>query len=157
MEAPPVQESVSGLNRGNGDGAGTGQLLRSFRHFIILVFLGSVLLPLLTYLSNPGEALHSPGESYLRLGVYGAAALAMLVALYLLLRKLESHLLKHSLDQAEFLENIPERFLSAAIAASASLSLSLELAVIRSQGTTFAALRVWVWAMRCHAAKTGYR
>ncbi len=137
MEAPPVQESVSGLNRGNGDGAGTGQLLRSFRHFIILVFLGSVLLPLLTYLSNPGEALHSPGESYLRLGVYGAAALAMLVALYLLLRKLESHLLKHSLDQAEFLENIPERFLSAAIAGSASLSLLLELAVIRWQGSIF--------------------
>jgi len=116
-----------------------GRLLHSFRHFIILAFLGSVFLPPLAYLSSPanGQAIPSPGQLYLRLGVFGAAALAMLVALCLLLRRLEPHLLKESLDQAAFLENIPDRFLSVAIVGSASLSLFLELAVIRWQGSIF--------------------
>src|SRR5258708_36180616 len=119
-EAAPLPELIPGLNRGNSDGAGMGRLLHSFRHFIILAFLGSVFLPPLAYLSSPanGDAIPSPGEFYLRLGVYGAAALVMLVALCLLLLRLEPYLLKESLDQAAFLENIPDRFLAVAIAGS---------------------------------------
>src|SRR5258708_1929759 len=123
MEAPTVPEPISESNGGNSDGAGMGRLLHSFRYFIILAFLGSVFLPPLAYLSSPanGDAIPSPGEFYLRLGVYGAAALVMLVALCLLLLRLEPYLLKESLDQAAFLENIPDRFLAVAIAGSASL------------------------------------
>jgi spermidine synthase len=139
MEATPVQESAPGSNRRNSDGAGMGRLLNSFRLFIIPVFLGSVCLPPLAYLSSPvnGDVIPSPVELYLRLGLYGAAALAMLVALRMLLRRLEPHLLQESLDQAAFLENIPDRFLSVAIAGSALLSLFLELAIIRWQGSIF--------------------
>jgi hypothetical protein len=53
--------------------------------------------------------------------------------LYLLLLKLEPYLLKESLDQAAFLETVPDRSLSIAIAASAALSLFLELAVSRRE------------------------
>jgi len=128
MEAALVQESASGSNRGNRDEAKMGRLLHSFRYFIILAFLGSVFLLPLAYLSS---------EQYLRMGVYGVAALAMLATLRLLLWKVEPHLLQESLDQAAFLENIPDRFLSVAIAGSALLSLFLELAVIRWQGSIF--------------------
>jgi spermidine synthase len=61
----------------------------------------------------------------------------MVVGLRLLLRWLEPRLLKESLDQAAFLEAIPDRFVSVAIAGSALLSLFLELAVIRWQGSIF--------------------
>jgi spermidine synthase len=139
MEAAPVQESVPGLNREINAGAGTGRLLQSFRKFMILVSVGSVFLPPLAYLSSPadGDVIPSPGELYLRMGVYGAVALAILVAFYLLLRKVQDQLSNHSLDQAAFLESIPDRYLSGAIAGAAALSLSLELAVIRWQGSIF--------------------
>ena len=138
-EATPVQEFIPGSDRGNSDGAEIPQLLRSFRHFVVLAFLGSVFLPPLAYLSSPsiGGVIPSPGEFYLKVSLYGVPALAAIVGLYLLLLKLEPYLLKESLDQAAFLETIPGRSLSIAIAASAALSLFLELAVIRWQGSIF--------------------
>jgi len=139
VNVTPVQERIPGSDRGNSDGAEIPRLLRSFRHFIVLAFLGSVFLPPLAYLSSPsiGEVIPSPGEFYLKVGLYGVAALAAIVGLYLLLLRLEPYLLKESLDQAAFLETIPGRSLSIAIAASAALSLFLELAVIRWQGSIF--------------------
>jgi len=55
----------------------------------------------------------------------------------LLLLKLEPYIMNESLDQAAFLETIPNRSLSIAIAGSSALSLFLELAVIRWQGSIF--------------------
>src|ERR1700730_14470160 len=139
VEVAPVQEFIPGSDRGNSDGAEIPRLLRSLRHFIVLALLGSVFLPPLAYLSSPsiGGVIPSPGEFYLKVGLYGVPALAAIVGLYLLLLKLEPYLLKKSLDQAAFLETIPSRSLSIAIAASAALSLFLELAVIRWQGSIF--------------------
>src|SRR5882762_10493907 len=139
VNVTPVQELIPGLDRGNSDDAEIPRLLRSFRHFIVLAFVGSVFLPPLAYLSSPssGEVIPSPGEFYLKVGLYGVPALAAIVGLYLLLLKLEPRLLKESLDQAAFLETIPNRSLSIAIAGSAALSLFLELAVIRWQGSIF--------------------
>src|SRR6266436_1472321 len=139
VEVTAVQEFIPGSDRGNSDGAEIPRLLRSFRHFIVLAFLGSVFLPPLAYLSSPsiGEVIPSPGEFYFKVGLYGVPALAAIVGLYLLLRRLEPYLLKESLDQAAFLETIPGRSLSIAIAASAALSLFSELAVIRWQGSIF--------------------
>src|SRR6202790_3123358 len=139
MEAAPVQESDPGLDRENSDVTGTGRLLQSFRKFMILASFGGVFLPPLAYLSSPpdGGIIPPPAQLYLRMGVYGTAAFALLVAFYLLLRKVQPRLSKHSLEQAAFLENFPGRFLSAAIAGSAALSLLLELAVIRWQGSIF--------------------
>ena len=139
MEAAPLAEFVPDLNGEKNNPTGMGRLLHSFRNFILLALVGSAFLPPLAYQSSPagGQVIPSPGELYLRLGVYALIALAILAASYLLLRKLEPRLLKESLDQAAFLENIPGRFLSVAIAGSASLSLLLELAVIRWQGSIF--------------------
>src|SRR5260370_24419751 len=139
VNVAPVQELIPGLDRGNSDEAEIPRLLRSFRHFIILAFLGSVFLPPLAYLSSPssGGVISSLGEFYLKVGLYGVSALAAIVGLYLLLLRIEPYLLKESLDQAAFLETIPDRSLSIAIAASAALSLFLELAVIRWQGSIF--------------------
>src|ERR1700730_4946255 len=139
VDVTSVQELVPGSDRGNSDGGEIPRLLRSFRHFIVLAFLGSVFLPPLAYLSSPssGGVIPSPGEFYLKVGLYGVPALAAIVGLYLLLLRLEPYLLKESLDQAAFLETIPGRSLSIAIAASAALSLFLELAVIRWQGSVF--------------------
>src|SRR6266851_803062 len=111
VNVAPVQELIPGLDRGNSDEAEIPRLLRSFRHFIILAFLGSVFLPLLAYLSSPssGGVIPSPGEFYLKVGLYGVSALAAIVGLYLLLLRLEPYLLKESLDQAAFLETIPDR------------------------------------------------
>src|SRR6267378_2277031 len=137
IDSPPVQELIPGLDRGNSDSPEIPRLLGSFRHFIVLAFLGSVLLLPLTYLSSPasGEVIPPPGEFYFKLGLYGVTALAALVGFYLLLLKLEPYIVKESLAQAAFLETIPNRSLSIAIAGSAALSLFLELAVIRWQGS----------------------
>jgi hypothetical protein len=66
--------------------------------------------------------------------VYVCVALA---AFYVLTGKLVPLLSQEALEQASFLEVIPERFLGVAIAGAAALSLFLELAVIRWQGTIF--------------------
>ena len=139
VNVTPVQERIPGLDRGNSDEAEIPRLLPSFRRFIVLAFLGSVFLPPLAYLASPssGAVIPSPGEFYLKVGLYGVPALAAIVGLYLLLLRLEPHVLKESLDQAAFLETIPDRSLSMAIAASAALSLFLELAIIRWQGSIF--------------------
>src|SRR5260370_36927166 len=138
-EATRVQEFIPGWDRGNSDGAEIPRLLRSFRHFVVLAFLGSVFLPPLAYLSSPssGGVIPTPGEFYLKVGLYGVPALAAIVGVYLLLLKLAPYLLKESLDQAAFLEIIPDRSLSNAIAAAAALRLFLELAVIRLQASIF--------------------
>src|SRR5258708_26339362 len=94
----PVRGLIPGSDRGNSDGAEIPRLLRSFRHFVVLAFLGSVFLPPLAYLSSPsiGGVIRSPGEFYLKVGLYGVPALAAIVGLYLLLLKLEPYLLTES-------------------------------------------------------------
>src|ERR1700674_2639760 len=101
VEVTPVQEFTTGSDRGNSDGAEIPRLLRSFRHFIVLAFLGSVFLPPLVYLSSisTGGVIPSPAEFYLKMGLYGVLALAAIVGSYLLLLYLEPYLLKESLDQ----------------------------------------------------------
>src|SRR5260370_34995839 len=107
-EATPVQEFIPGSDRGNSDGAEIPRLLRSFRHFVVLAFLGSVFLPPLAYLSSPsiGGVIPSPGEFYLKVSVYWVPALAAIVGLYLLLLKLERYLLNDALAQAPFVETM---------------------------------------------------
>ncbi len=139
MSTTPAGEPIPDPNREDSDGASMPRLLVSFRYLLVLAFLGSLFLPLLAYRSSPasGAAIPSPQESFLWNCVYGAVALAALAGFYLLLLKLEPHVSKLSVDQAAFLETIPDRFLSIAVASSAALGLFLELAVIRWQGTIF--------------------
>ncbi len=113
-------------------------MIRSFCNFLVLAFLGSLVLPpfaILATAANTGEPLSPAGR--LLIWIYGAFALGMLVIFFQLVRNLEPYLLKESLKQAAFLETISGPFLSIAIATSAALSLFLELSIIRWQGTIF--------------------
>jgi spermidine synthase len=113
-------------------------MIRSFRYFLTLTFLGSLILPPFAALSTvvSGIARLPPGASY-KMALYGVVAAGAFVAFYLLLVKIEPYLLRESRNQAAFLDTISGPFLSIAIAGSAALSLFLELAVIRWQGTIF--------------------
>jgi spermidine synthase len=113
-------------------------MIRSFRYFLTLAFLGSLILPPFSALSTvvSGIARLPPGASH-KMELYGVVAAGAFVMFYLLLVKIEPYLLRESQNQAAFLDTISGPFLSIAIAGSAGLSLFLELAVIRWQGTIF--------------------
>jgi hypothetical protein len=114
-------------------------MIRSYRHFLFFIFLGSLALPpfaVLASVMSTGAPL-PPGAGS-KLVLYGALVPLALVAFYFLLVRLEPPVLTASREQVAFLERISGSTLSTAIAASAGLSLFLELAVIRWQGTVFA-------------------
>jgi hypothetical protein len=138
-EIEPMHETTASPDQGSVNGVAMSQMFRSYRYLLSLAFIGSVILPGLAYTSSPANAsaIPSAAASFLRITLYGGIAIAAIVGFYLLALKLEPHLLKESLSQAAFLENISDRFLSIAIAGSAALSLFLELAVIRWQGSVF--------------------
>lgn len=115
-------------------------LIPSFRKLLSLAFVGSLILPGYAYLSNSysgGIAVVAAPASVLGVVIYVGVALAALAAFYAFTGKLVPLLSQEALEQASFLEVIPERFLGIAIAGAAALSLFLELAVIRWQGTIF--------------------
>lgn len=113
-------------------------MIRAFRYFLALAFLGSLILPPFAALSTvvSGVARLPPGAGY-KMALYGVVAAGGFAAFCLLLVKVEPYLLRESQNQAAFLDTISAPFLSMAIAGSAALSLFLELAVIRWQGTIF--------------------
>src|ERR1700722_2756709 len=116
------------------------RLIPSFRKLLSLAFVGSLILPGYAYLSNSysgGIAVVAAPASVLGVLVYVCVALAALAAFYVCTGKLVPLLSREALEQASFLEVIPQRFLGIAIAGAAALSLFLELAVIRWQGTVF--------------------
>jgi hypothetical protein len=105
---------------------------------LALTFTGSALAPLVTLVSS----------RYMREGVfpwhsvpsYALAAAGILLISFLfwwLLHRSESALDKMGLAQAEFLQALPERYVSFSIFATAALSLFLELSIIRWQATVF--------------------
>lgn len=78
-------------------------MIRSFRNFLVLAFLGSLVLPLFAILAaaaNIGEPLSPAGR--LLIGIYGAFALGMLVIFFHLVRNLEPYLLKRIAKAGRF-------------------------------------------------------
>jgi spermine/spermidine synthase len=110
-------------------------MIRSFRNFLALAFIGSVALPPVAFLGS--SALHLSASETHKIALYTLLGLVALPGFYFLLIKLEPYLLEESRDQAAYLETITGSVLSVAIAGSAALSLFLELAVIRWQGSIF--------------------
>jgi len=134
-----IEKGKASPDQGSNTSAGAPPLLRSFRFLLTLAFLGSLILPGLTYKSSPAEMeiIPSVGEQIFRIGGYCIFVLLAVAGFYALLKRLEPRLQEEALSQTAFLETVSGELLLVAIAASAGLSLFLELAVIRWQGTIF--------------------
>lgn len=113
-------------------------MTKSFLRLVILAFLGTCLVPLVTVL-NIFQMVGLPYGVRLRfaLGCVVLAVLLMTATVHLLLRKLESRVDTDAREQEGFLDALAPRYVDLAIAGAAALSLFLELAVIRWQGTVF--------------------
>ncbi len=110
---------------------GHTRIFSSYRYLLLLIFAGSLTLPILAVFTTP-DAVTSSAVFFSI-----AVVVAMSAAFYRLLRILEEGLQEESRGQAAFLESISTRFIPLAIVGSAALSLFVELAVIRWQGTVF--------------------
>ena len=113
-------------------------MVRAFRRFLTVTFLGTVILPPVTVVSS----LHNLGQS-LPNGVkliaifYGLLAVAGVAVFAAFLSKLEPSLSRASQEQGEFFDTLAVSFVPLAIASAAGLSLFLELALIRWQSSMF--------------------
>src|SRR5258706_9518622 len=143
IDAPPVdapiEKSTPRPDRDSSTGAGAPPLLRAYRLLLLLAFLGSLILPGLTYNSSPVEMQIVPSvvEQIFKIGGYCIFVLLGVGGFHAMMKRLEPHFQEQALSQTAFLETVSGKYLLAAIAASAGLSLFLELAVIRWQGTIF--------------------
>jgi len=113
-------------------------MIRSFVRLVLLTFLGSCLVPLVTTACSRLNAAVALSSGFLVKSVLLTfAALIATFGFYLLLKRLKPFLDANSSEQAQFLDTIPIRYVDLAIFGSAALSLFLELAVIRWQATVF--------------------
>ena len=114
-------------------------MIRSYFRLLTIVITASGLAPLVTLLAS--RYLRDGTLPWLQLPVYLLIALVIVVlglALRRLLRRVENYADCAAADQAIFLSrDLPEKWVGAAIFASAAVSLFLELAVIRWQATVF--------------------
>jgi SAM-dependent methyltransferase len=109
---------------------------RPYVRLMGFLLLGTATAPFLIYLSSRilhGEPLRAHRTTLLLVFV----ALTLTLALRPLLRRLEPIIDAGARRQAEFLDSIPDRYVSMAIFTSAALSLFLELSIIRWQATVF--------------------
>jgi SAM-dependent methyltransferase len=112
-------------------------MTRSFARLIVLAFLGTGLIPLVTVTCS---SLNLGPLSAKFLIVMGCSVLAVLLATFGLnrvLARFQSRLDSIANEQDDFLNTFSPRYVDLAIFGAAALSLFLELAVIRWQGTVF--------------------
>jgi spermidine synthase len=107
-------------------------MTKSFSRLLVVAFLGTGLLPLVTI----AFSLLVLGTLF-RVVFLVYLEFALTVGFYWLVRKLESRIDSNSQDQSDFLDAIPVRHLDLAIFGAAAVSLLLELAVIRWQSSVF--------------------
>jgi spermidine synthase len=113
-------------------------MTRSFVRLLVVAFLGSGLLPLVTVVCTRLNAkLAATPIFVLKVGCASLAVLLATAGFYTLLRRFTPQLDANGREQAQFLSELPPRYVSLAIVGAAALSLLLELAVIRWQGTVF--------------------
>jgi hypothetical protein len=113
-------------------------MIRSFVRLVLLTFLGSCLVPLVTTACSRVNAAVPLSLGFIMKSVsLTFAALIATFGFYLLLKRLKPSLDANSSEQAKFLDTFPIRHVDLAIFGSAALSLFLELAVIRWQATVF--------------------
>jgi len=110
---------------------------RSFLRFVKLAILGCLLIPLVAIVCSRLLTGGLGTGFYVKTSLFGAVALAIFVALWLLLRRLDGPLEQMARQQADFLDALPSKYVDLAIFVSAAASLFVELAMIRWQGTVF--------------------
>ncbi len=113
-------------------------MTKAFTRLVVLAFLGSGLVPLVTMmLSRKYDGLSIGGAFFLT--ELGAALVVVFLTarFHRFLQKLHPRLDANAREQDEFLETCSPRYVGVAIVGAAALSLFLELAVIRWQSTLF--------------------
>ncbi len=113
-------------------------MTKSFTRLVVLAFLGSGLIPLVTLLSSRVNIGPSIDSTFLLTEACVALVLVLVTArLDALLQKLHDRLDANAREQDEFVDTCPPMYVGVAIVGAAALSLFLELAVIRWQSTVF--------------------
>ena len=112
-------------------------MTKSFMRLIVLAFLGSGLVPLVTAACSHLMFAPLPSRVPFELGGLVLAVLLTTAGFYVLVRKLESRIDANAREQDNFLSSFAPGYVDLAILGAAALSLVLELAVIRWQGTVF--------------------
>jgi hypothetical protein len=113
-------------------------MTRSFTRLMVLAFLGSGLVPLVTVMLSRKYDGRPIGGLFLLTEIVAALAVAFITVRFnRLLQKLHPRLDSDGREQDEFLEALSPKYVGVAIVGAAALSLFLELAVIRWQSTLF--------------------
>jgi SAM-dependent methyltransferase len=114
------------------------QMTQRFLRLVSIAFLASCLTPVV---ANVGTQMGADSIASFAVLVKVLPSLLVAIAVILvvtrLLRRYEQGIDEDARRQAEYLDALPDRFVSLAIFGSAAASLFLELAVIRWQGTVF--------------------
>ena len=113
-------------------------MIPSFRRLLIVLFVGSALLPPIAVVSSTlSLGQHFSSSAELKIAVYG---LLMAIAVWGFVAysgRLSPALAQESLDQGTFVDSLPESRVPIAITATACVGLFLELAIIRWQASMF--------------------
>jgi spermidine synthase len=112
-------------------------MTKLYMRLLVLAFLGSGLVPLVTSTSSLLSVAPLGSGSVLKLGVAVVGVALATMVFSALLRKLQDRLDSNAHEQDSFLGAYALRYADVAILGAAALSLFLELAVIRWQGTVF--------------------
>jgi len=112
-------------------------MIKSFSRLLVISFLGTALVPLVTPTFSILAIGAPDGEFRARIAIVAVAALLLTIALSKFLHKAQASIDANAHEQSDFLKTISPRYLDWAILGSAALSLLLELTVIRWQGTVF--------------------
>src|SRR5947209_6877191 len=113
-------------------------MTKSFVRLIVLLFLGSLLVPVVTTICSHFFTTPNSSPTFISKTALSVVTISIATALiYMLLKRLEPQIDANARESAKFLDSLPVRYLDLAIFASAAVSLFLELSVIRWQGTVF--------------------
>ncbi len=113
-------------------------MTKSFTRLVVLAFLGSGLVPLVTVmLSRKYDGLPIGGAFFLTELCAALVVVFLTARFHRVLKQQHARLDANAREQDEFLEGCSPKYLGVAIVGAAALSLFLELAVIRWQSTIF--------------------
>jgi spermidine synthase len=117
---------------------GAAGMIKTFSRLLVLVFLASCLVPIVTTVCSALSSPQGPSSTLLLwTAVLVAATCIATIAFHAGLTRIRPLIDSNGREQVEFLDSLPLRYIDLAIFGSAALSLFLELAVIRWQGSVF--------------------
>lgn len=113
-------------------------MTKSYRRLLVLGFLGSGLLPLVTVVCTQLNTNVAATRTFvLEVACWSLAVLVLTLAVCALLRRFDARLDTYGREEVRFLNDLAPKYVNWGIFGAAAVSLLLELAVIRWQGTVF--------------------